>query len=118
MKKKGMIGEKHRKSSEDKWASIIKAIDDGVPSVDIFDEADKKCGYCIDACERAGKEDMCGFECETCYMSYRICGSMGSGDIPITLVKKYLNEENMSEARKYAVKIYEYIKNDKPEAKG
>jgi len=104
MKKKGMIPEHHRKASEEKWAKIIKAIDDGWRGGDGAPYIVDCCGYCRDVRER-------GVGCSGCYISKKVCNGDMTGYYKIV-------EDNIASnpqrARKYAVKIHDYIKNDKP----
>jgi hypothetical protein len=112
MKKRGMIPEKYRKSSEDKWSKIIKAIDDGKDyhEMDILG----LCGYCWDTIKRKPNYYN-DHNCDVCYMTVKICGNEAKkGHINSLIRCLDVREPNYTKAREYAVKIYEYIRDDKP----
>jgi hypothetical protein len=125
MKKKGRIPEHHRQSSEDKWAKGIKALDDGEEWLDKnFDSVrvNGSCGYCSDAYETCDTYSSCtecpgehnpSCICGQCNILVKVCSRDGQSGW-FSKFMKAMNKNDRVKARKYAVKIYEYIKNDKP----
>lgn len=112
MRKKGKIPEHHRAASEEKWDNIIKAIDDGV--IYAF-TVNQPCGYCYHAEKTAGNW---GNRCKECLMPMKICCTHLAFLSRFSLfcrVLKAVKKGRDAKARAIAVKILDYIKNDKPE---
>ena len=128
MKKKGMIPEHHRKASEEKWAKIIKAIDEGWEYDDVFGglyqeeecmclpysdasvEILRVCGYC----ETAGFDDeLDRLDCNICFIPTWICADCAEKGLIADIIKDLGNGKRAA-ARRKMVKIHDYIKNDKP----
>jgi hypothetical protein len=125
MRKRGMIGEKYRLDSEEKWNKVLLALDAG-EDWDGFTQnlgeirAGGRCGYCHDVKNRVKQKGATEpfFSCSKCYMINHIC-NCDSGNRK-SLFHKFLKAMDTGDrqlAREYAVRIRDYIRDDKPKEK-
>jgi hypothetical protein len=108
MKKRGMIPEKYRVMSEKKWDYMVSLLEAGAAPGFIDDKLRDRCGYCFDITERTGRR-----KCGGCYIPKSICNDGGKVSL-CDKVGAAVKSEDIRTALKYAVKIRDYIRSDKP----
>lgn len=113
MCKRGMIDEANRAKAQEKWDKMIVLVDEeakwyrgGFETKDGRLGVSDLCGYCFEADTR--RTDEFGSNCNLCYISKSIC--------PVALYefRRAMDNDNRPKARAIAVRIRDYIKNDKP----